>query len=78
MRILIVKPSSLGDVIHALPTVNLIRRRYPAAHIAWLVNDSFASLLKHCPVIDEVIPFRRKHFGQLGNLPAFMDFLNTG
>ncbi|MEI6084858.1 MAG: lipopolysaccharide heptosyltransferase, partial [Verrucomicrobiota bacterium] len=63
MRILILKPSSLGDIIHALPTVNLIRRRYPTAHIAWLVNTTFASLLKKCPVIDELIPFDRHRYG---------------
>ena len=64
-RILIIKPSSLGDIIHALPTVHLIRRRYPQAHLAWLVNTAFASLLKNCPVIDEIIPFPRHELRQL-------------
>jgi lipopolysaccharide heptosyltransferase I len=59
-RILIVKPSSLGDVVHALPTVARIRRRFPDAHIAWLVNDNLASLLAHCPLINELIPFHRQ------------------
>jgi lipopolysaccharide heptosyltransferase I len=59
MRILIIKPSSLGDVVHALPAVNLIRRRFPDAHITWLINDSLASLFKKCPVIDELILFPR-------------------
>ena len=68
-RILIIKPSSLGDIIHALPTVNLIRRRFPQAHLAWLVNTAFASLLKHCPVIDEIIPFPRH---ELRRLPALV------
>jgi len=77
MRILILKPSSLGDIIHALPTVNLIRRRYPTAHIAWLINTGFASLLKKCPVIDEIIPFDRQRYGSVTGLPAFADFLAT-
>lgn len=64
-RILILKPSSLGDIIHALPTANLIRRRYPSAHIAWLVNTAFTSLLKNCPVINEIIPFPRHNLRQL-------------
>ena len=64
-RILIIKPSSLGDVIHALPAVNLIRQRYPRAHLAWLVNTAFTSLLQHCPIIDEVIPFPRHEFRRL-------------
>ncbi|MCG3150296.1 MAG: ADP-heptose--LPS heptosyltransferase 2 [Verrucomicrobiae bacterium] len=77
MRILILKPSSLGDIIHALPTVNLIRRRYPQAHIAWLINTGFASLLKRCPIIDEIIPFDRHRYGSLCGLPAFADLLAT-
>src|SRR2546426_5503212 len=60
MRILIIKPSSLGDVIHALPTINLIRKRFPEAHIAWLINAELSSLLNHCPVIDDRIEFRRR------------------
>ncbi len=65
MRVLIIKPSSLGDIIHALPAVSLIRRRYPDAHIAWLVNTGFASLLQNCPLIDEIIPFPRHEFCKL-------------
>jgi lipopolysaccharide heptosyltransferase I len=77
MRILIIKPSSLGDVVHALPTVNLIRRKYPQAHISWLVNDTLTSLLQHCPIIDEIIPFERRRFGSLTQLPRFGNFLAT-
>ena len=75
MRILIIKPSSLGDVVHALPTVNLIRRKYPQAHISWLVNDTLTSLLQRCPIIDEIIPFERRRFGSLTQLPHFRNFL---
>jgi lipopolysaccharide heptosyltransferase I len=74
-RILIIKPSSLGDIIHALPTVNLIRRQYSEAHIAWLVNTAFVSLLRQCPVIDEVLPFHRQLYGSPLTLPAFAKFL---
>ncbi|MGD0061688.1 MAG: glycosyltransferase family 9 protein [Verrucomicrobiia bacterium] len=77
MQILIIKPSSLGDVVHALPTVNLIRRKYPQAHISWLVNDTLTSLLQRCPIIDEIIPFERRRFGSLTQLPHFRNFLAT-
>jgi heptosyltransferase I len=63
MRILIVKPSSLGDVIHALPTVNLIRRQFPEAHITWLINRELSSLLQRCPVINDRIEFYRRNSG---------------
>lgn len=58
-RFLIVKPSSLGDVVHALPTVARIRRQFPDAHIAWLINRNLASLLQRSPVLDELILFDR-------------------
>jgi heptosyltransferase-1 len=64
-RILIIKPSSLGDVIHALPTVNLIRQHFADAHIAWLINRELAPLLKRCPVIDQIIEFPRRQPSQL-------------
>ena len=67
-RILIVKPSSLGDIIHALPTVARIRRGFPQAHIAWLVSDAFLPLLRQCPVIDSLIPFARHDHRQLPGL----------
>jgi len=62
MRILIIKPSSLGDVVHALPTVNLVRKKFPDAHITWLISESLVSLLKNCPIINERIVFHRRHY----------------
>jgi lipopolysaccharide heptosyltransferase I len=77
MRILIIKPSSLGDVVHALPSVSLIRRKFPEAHITWLINDSLASLLQHCPIIDELLLFERQRFRSPWQLPQFARFLTT-
>jgi heptosyltransferase-1 len=68
MRILIIKPSSLGDVVHALPTVNLIRRKFSDAHISWLINDTLSSLLKHCPLINQRIEFPRHRYAKLPDL----------
>lgn len=74
MKILILKPSSLGDIVHALPAVNLIRHARPDAHIAWLINDSFADILKDSPMVNEVIAFPRADFGRVANLPKFFAF----
>jgi lipopolysaccharide heptosyltransferase I len=63
-RILIIKPSALGDVVHTLPVLNLLRRRWPAAHLAWVVGGAFASLLEGHPQLDEVIRFERRRFGR--------------
>ena len=59
-RILIVKPSSIGDIVHALPVLALIRRRYPTAHVTWLVSASCAALVEHHPLIDRTIVFHRR------------------
>ena len=55
-RILIVKPSSLGDVVHTLPLVHAIKRQYPTCHIGWVVQKSFKSLLESDPFIDALYP----------------------
>ena len=45
-RILIIKLSALGDVIHTLPVLHKLRRRYPAARIDWLTTPAIAELLQ--------------------------------
>ena len=73
MKILVVKPSSLGDIIHALPTVRILRRAFPQADIAWLVNDNFAPILNGCPVINRIIPFARRRYA---TLDGWMEFVH--
>jgi lipopolysaccharide heptosyltransferase I len=63
-RILIIKPSALGDVVHALPVLNLLRRRWADAHVAWVVGGPFAALLEGHPQLDEVIRFERRRFAR--------------
>jgi lipopolysaccharide heptosyltransferase I len=53
-RILLVKLSSFGDVLHALPTLEALRDAYPTAHITWLVEAAYAPLLSGHPALDEV------------------------
>jgi lipopolysaccharide heptosyltransferase II len=54
-RLLIIKPSSLGDIVHALPTVAALRRRWPSAKLAWLVKREWAEVLDGNPDLDEVL-----------------------
>ncbi len=63
-RILIIKPSAIGDVVHCLPVLNLVRTRYPDAHISWLVTPACAGLLERHPQLDEVIRFERRELGK--------------
>ncbi|MDR2000928.1 MAG: lipopolysaccharide heptosyltransferase I [Zoogloeaceae bacterium] len=56
MRILLVKTSSLGDVVHNLPVATDIMRRFAGAEIDWAVEESFAELPRLHPAIRRVIP----------------------
>jgi heptosyltransferase I len=58
-RICIIKPSALGDIIHALPVLTALRRRFPDAHISWVVNRSYEPLLKGHPDLTDTLPFDR-------------------
>lgn len=55
MKILIVKLSSLGDVVHAMPAVQDIRRALPQAEIDWVVERGFAPLVRRCEGVSRVI-----------------------
>ena len=55
-RILIVKTSSMGDVVHALPVVSDIARARPATHIDWAVEESFAAIPQLHPRVACVVP----------------------
>lgn len=65
MNILIVKLSAIGDVIHALPVSYVLKRRYPHAHITWVVEPTAYDLVKHNPCVDEIIVFNKKAFKTL-------------
>ena len=58
LRLLIVKTSSMGDVVHALPVVRDILQRFPDAQIDWLVESSFAAIPQLHPGIRQVIPMQ--------------------
>ncbi len=68
-RILIVKTSSLGDVVHNLPVASDIRRHFPDAGIDWVVEESYAPLVGLHPAVRRVIPvalrrWRRRPLGR--------------
>lgn len=58
--LLIIKPSSLGDIVHALQIVQTVAAEMPECRITWVVRDRFAPLVQAAPFIHEVILFRRK------------------
>ncbi len=53
-KILIVKPSSLGDIIHSLPFLNVLKECYPSAEIHWVVSDSLKEILEGNSMINKL------------------------
>lgn len=80
-RILIVKPSSLGDVIQSLPLAKELHRKFPEAEITWIVNHHYVELLELCPFIDKIIPFYRNRWSCLWKIvqtfKEFTTFIKT-
>ncbi len=62
IKILIVKLSAIGDVIHTLPALNAIRRHYPEAHITWLVEEAASDIVKNHHALDRIIISKRKYW----------------
>src|SRR5207253_5595083 len=73
--ILIIKPSSLGDVVHTLPAVAAIREANPAAEITWVINPEWATLLRGNPDIDHVHVFPRGDFRSLSAPRSLLPWL---
>lgn len=63
MRILIIRLSSIGDVVHTLPAVGQIRRFLPHSVITWVAEQPSADLLMSCEWVDNVIVFPRRRSG---------------
>ncbi|HSS79264.1 MAG TPA: glycosyltransferase family 9 protein [Thermoanaerobaculia bacterium] len=82
MRILIVRTSAMGDVVHALPVLTALRRHLPEARIGWVVEESMAPLLQGHPDLDELLVVRLRHWRRslaaqsIGELRAFLSSLN--
>ncbi len=63
-RILLIKPSAVGDVIHTLPVLVKLRARYPAARIDWLLAPHIAELVRHHPALSNVVLFERQAYAR--------------
>lgn len=60
-RILLVRLSHLGDVVHALPVFHALRHRWPTAKLAWICQEEFAPLLADLPGLDDCLIFKRRN-----------------
>ncbi len=70
MKILILKPSSLGDVVQALPVLRLLKLHLPESQIFWWLESSLSPLLADDPDLAGVFPFERKGWAMPGRWPA--------
>lgn len=58
-RILVVRLSSMGDVIHTLPAAATLKHSFPRSHLAWIIRPRWMPLLESNPYIDDVVPLER-------------------
>jgi lipopolysaccharide heptosyltransferase I len=72
-QVLIVKPSSLGDILHAFPLVTALRAARPDLSIDWVANGEYVGLVRRHPDIRNVWAFPRREFGR----PDFFGKLGT-
>ncbi len=72
MKILVLKPSSLGDVLQAIPVLRLLKQHDPAAEIFWWVDSALASLLEGDPDLAGVLHFERQRWGKPRHWPEMI------
>jgi lipopolysaccharide heptosyltransferase I len=76
-RILLIKPSALGDVVHTIPVLVKLRARYPRARIDWLITPENAEVVRCHPALSNVILFARRDFSKRGRRwRAFVSFFD--
>jgi len=73
-KILLIKLSALGDVVHTIPVLNKLRRRYPAARLDWLMNPAIAELLRHHPAISNIVEFAREEWSAPWRLAPYASY----
>ena len=76
LKILIVRLSAIGDVIHSTPVLHSLRRKFPDAHIAWAVEDKASAVIINNPLIDEVFVFPKQVWKKRGfNIKNLSEYL---
>jgi len=74
-KILLIKLSAVGDVVHTIAVLNKLRRRYPTARLDWLVTPAIAELLRHHPAITNIIEFEREAWSTPWRLTPFASYV---
>jgi heptosyltransferase I len=69
-ELLIIKPSSLGDIVHGLQVATSLKAQVDGLRISWIVGDIFAPIVRACEAVDQVYVFERK-----GGTKAFLKLM---
>lgn len=75
-RILLIRPSALGDVCRSVPVLATLRAAYPHARIDWLVQDSFAAAIERHPALSNVVAFPRRRLARAFTPSRLADFFD--
>ncbi len=73
-RVLIIKMSAMGDVIHALPVASALKEAYPHLEVSWVVEDAFAPLLRGNPDLDNIFRLPKMSGHALHSASAWRDY----
>jgi heptosyltransferase-1 len=76
-KIAVIRLSSLGDIVHALPAFQLLRKRFPDAHISWFVEPAGAALLENFFGISEIVVVDLKQGGFFKKISSFTALVRT-
>jgi len=81
LKILMVRLSAIGDVVHCLPALYSLRKTFPEAYIGWVVEDKAADILVGNPLLDKVYILPKKKWKKQGltidTCKEFAEFINT-
>lgn len=69
--ILLIKPSSLGDIVHTLPALRFLKQSFPSSKVYWVANTEWSPLLEDNPDLEGVIRFPRRSFRGLRGVMRF-------
>lgn len=76
MKILILKPSSLGDIVHALPVLRMLKKHNQHHEIYWWVDSGLAPLIEGDPDLSGIVLFHRKRWGSPAYWPEMFKSLH--
>ncbi len=74
-RILIIRPSAIGDIVMASPMIRVLRKAMPRAYIAWLADESVRGIMDHHPDLNEIIYWSKERWRRLAKSMRFTNLI---